>query len=390
MDNIQDKLNAYKKAISLKENTPAWIAYHIKTPLSKNITVTEWNGIVENIKELASDDEATSAYLVQLTNYVEQLKTALSTKSKAYIYSSFEDLVGELVKESTYETPNINIGDTMFIFSTDTPDFVVIGNDNHGSYPPDTVLIPNTSNIPTLNAGAICLVANKFLLLAIESGVSSADLVLDSELDINSSHAVMNSVITAAIQNLYEYFSGYTAKVDENKERINGLANRVDAVENIAKGANQAIVRFDYYDLVAMFNDIHDRELYKVGTNVYIIEREVPDLWISYIEHSHHEINAEDFSVGLKETIIEALKNDGSITIGYYTFSALETQKVDLTGYPTNDDLKSELRKFSEGYDIYLNNTFATKDDLNTLSDEFSQVLTELHDYAMNLKGGES
>lgn len=33
---------------------------------------------------------------------------------------------------------------------------------------------------------------------------------------------------------------------------------------------------------------------------------------------------------------------------------------------------------------------FATKDDLNALSDEFSQVLTDLHNYAMSLKGGEA
>ena len=197
-----------------------------------------------------------------------------------------------------------------------------------------------------------------------------------------------------------------------------------------------------------MFNDIYDRELYKVGTNVYIIEREVPDLWISYIEHSHHEINAEDFSVGLKETIIEALKNDGSITIGYYTFSALETQKVDLTNYATKDeagtkvlvageevtefnadtklDIRTESATYNQVYAKLTNGTqamlpvatagttaanaiprysatkqlatetptasnhAANKQYVDALVGDIATALTDLHSYAMSLKGGEA
>ena len=367
MDNIQDKLNAYKEAISSKQNIPAWIAYHIKTPLSKNITITEWNAIVEDIKELASDDEATVAFITQLTDDVinlcsriDTLTTQISHKSQAYIYGTFTEFIKHLLTKLSY----VNAGDTVFTIQTGSPDFIVVDTDVYTEYLQNTVPIPDEGSIPTTppDAGVIYYVANKYYIMAIESGVSAPDLGIDSELDLYSPRAVMNSVITAAINNLYDYFSGYTTKVDENIERINSLDSELDTVESIALQANQAIAFQDYYTMISELQMKAPKEL-TIGQNIYINNVGVPDLWVSANDNPFRDwFYADDTS---DEGFIAELLDRGFVSIGYYCLSMLETQKVNLTEY-------------------------ATKDDLNALSDEFSQVLIDLHNYAMNLKGGEA
>ena len=229
MSDIQNKLTNYLNAVKAKAGHPGWLEYPIKTPLSKNSTITEWNAIVEDIRELASDDEATVAFIEHLTEFVNQLhsrvsalSTQISSKSQAYLYNTFTDFISDLISGINVD---INQGDTVFTLQSESPDFIVVDSDVALEYLPNAVPIPDINSIPTSSSdpGVIYFVANKYYIMAIESGVSAPDLGIDSELDLYSPRAVMNSVITAAIQNLYDYFSGYTAKVDENTGRINDL-----------------------------------------------------------------------------------------------------------------------------------------------------------------------
>ena len=113
--------------------------------------------------------------------------------------------------------------------------------------------------------------------------------------------------------------------------------NKDEVIESIAKGANQALSYADYQALIDAFNllDIDSVENYKVGQNIMIVTLNVPDLWISAISDTYLY-----YSYLTDESFVDQLKAEGSIQIGYYVFSALETQKVDLTGYVEKEEGK--------------------------------------------------
>ena len=66
---------------------------------------------------------------------------------------------------------------------------------------------------------------------------------------------------------------------------------------------------------------------YKVGDNIFIQAKEVPDLWIYSVEST-----TTSYSYTTDDALISALEA-GAVQVGYYKIAAMETGKVDLTGY---------------------------------------------------------
>ena len=120
------------------------------------------------------------------------------------------------------------------------------------------------------------------------------------------------------------------AKKDDTNKKI-------DEVESIAKGANQAICFENYESLVEYFNNL-ETGLYNPGQNVMIITLDVPDLWIlGSVENPDEEYYEYEYISD--EEIVQRLKEEEIIQIGNYGFAALETHKVDLTEYVKEDNL---------------------------------------------------
>ena len=71
----------------------------------------------------------------------------------------------------------------------------------------------------------------------------------------------------------------------------------------------------------------------KVGDNIYIKKLDVPDMWVT-------AVNAESTSYTYTndQAIINALDTTSGLTVGYFSFSKLETEKVDLSTYQTKTD----------------------------------------------------
>lgn len=71
----------------------------------------------------------------------------------------------------------------------------------------------------------------------------------------------------------------------------------------------------------------------KVGDNVLIKALDVPDMWV-------YKVNTTktDYTYSSDANIIAALATANGLTVGYYVFAKLETQKVDLTSYQTKTD----------------------------------------------------
>ena len=112
------------------------------------------------------------------------------------------------------------------------------------------------------------------------------------------------------------------------------LSEKIADVESIAKGANQAVSFADYQTMVTALNGL-PKDKYTVGQNVMIVTLNVPDLWISNVADT-----AETFTYSDDGNFVGALKKLGSVQVGYFVLSALETQKVDLTEYAKTEEVK--------------------------------------------------
>lgn len=94
----------------------------------------------------------------------------------------------------------------------------------------------------------------------------------------------------------------------ESKLEANTVQEALDTVSSITKGKNRARVFNTTEDMNAWLSDEANKGVAIVGDNLYIVELDVPDWWIS-------------------EVLEEADAESGF----YYKIAQLETQKVDLT-----------------------------------------------------------
>jgi hypothetical protein len=126
-------------------------------------------------------------------------------------------------------------------------------------------------------------------------------------------------------------------------ERI--LQEKIDNVEGIAKGANSAVAFGNYQTMVASLNALQSDAL-TVGQNVMIVTLNVPDLWVA-----EKLDTATVYNYTSDEDFVAALKADGSVQVGYFKLAALETQKVDLDGFPTTEELNEALSAYVKSTD---------------------------------------
>ena len=116
----------------------------------------------------------------------------------------------------------------------------------------------------------------------------------------------------------------YDTSLDTTQKFITSAINEVN---NIAKGANQAISFASYSAMVTAVNN-YAKTKFITGQNVMIITLDVPDLWVSSVENT-----SVTYTYTTDAAFVQALETDGYVQVGYFKLSALETQKVDLTNY---------------------------------------------------------
>ena len=97
-------------------------------------------------------------------------------------------------------------------------------------------------------------------------------------------------------------------------------------------GKSRSIAFADYQAFVTAVNDYGNTTL-KVSDNVFVKTLGVPDMWVT-------AVNSEKaaYTYTNDQAIVNALNTTNGLTVGYYTFSLLETEKIDLTNYQTKTD----------------------------------------------------
>lgn len=115
------------------------------------------------------------------------------------------------------------------------------------------------------------------------------------------------------------------------EEQINIVNENVSTVESIAKGAQQAMSYSDYATMISELNTKSLTELL-VGQNILIVTLDVPDLWVS-----ETIVPKVIYTYVSDEQFVEELKTNGSVQVGFYKLSALETAKVNIENMVTTD-----------------------------------------------------
>lgn len=132
-------------------------------------------------------------------------------------------------------------------------------------------------------------------------------------------------------------------QIDEIREIADESEEKAETAVSIAKGANQSLSFGDYATMVSVFNSLNN-DVYRTGQNILIVTLNVPDLWVSAIAEE-----SISYTYTTDEDLINLLKEQRFVQVGYYKLSQLETQKVDLKEYQKKTEL--EERPFEITYE---------------------------------------
>lgn len=154
----------------------------------------------------------------------------------------------------------------------------------------------------------------------------------DTTYALTASH--MNKVVQAALIDPTGGANPATwGETEQEKARKTIGAIDKEYVDDRCNGANKALSFENYSTMVGSLN-ILENSACTVGQNIMIVTLNVPDLWISKILSEKVTYEYLD-----DNAIIELLKSNGHIDIGYYRLSVLETQKVDLDEFAKKEDV---------------------------------------------------
>ena len=190
-------------------------------------------------------------------------------------------------------------------------------------------LEPYTTNVPeatTSAKGIVQLEATPTAssTKALTSG--GAKTALDNKLDKTGTAA--KATADASGNNIADTYATKTA--------LSAVETTANTAKSIAEGRARAVSFESYSALVTALNAATNTD-YKVGDNIFIQAKEVPDLWIYSVESTTTSYTYTN------DTALSTALEAGAVQVGYYKIAAMETGKVDLTGYvPTSRKINNK------------------------------------------------
>lgn len=110
------------------------------------------------------------------------------------------------------------------------------------------------------------------------------------------------------------------------------IYRKIEKLEGEIKGITYGEVFMTYSEAVAALN-VAEKDFLKVPEHIYIQTIGIPDLWVMAVADERVEYEYID-----DQTLADAVAT-GSIQIGYFVVSALETQKADFTDYAKKSEV---------------------------------------------------
>lgn len=138
----------------------------------------------------------------------------------------------------------------------------------------------------------------------------------------------------------------------------------------------------NYQAFVAAMGLLPKSEL-KVGDNIYIKKLDVPDMWVTAVNAT-----STSYTYTNDQAIINALDTTSGLTVGYFSFSKLETEKVDLSTYQTKTD--TTLETTSKTIVGAINEVKGTADSALTKANANATEISNLKDGTTPVKKAET
>lgn len=113
-------------------------------------------------------------------------------------------------------------------------------------------------------------------------------------------------------------------------------AKQGNELKKLVQAIPQATSYASVTNMITALNNASNKA-YNVGHNLYVIATAVPDFWISSIETTSVTYS------GTTADLINTVRANGSVQVGYYKIAMLETEKVDLTNYATITQLNEAI-----------------------------------------------
>lgn len=158
-------------------------------------------------------------------------------------------------------------------------------------------------------------------------------------------------------------------------------ATKNELREGLAGKANTKTYE-NYQAFVTAMGLLPKSEL-KVGDNVYIKKLDVPDMWVTAVNAT-----STAYTYTNDQAIINALDTTSGLTVGYFSFSKLETEKVDLSAYQTKTDntLETTSKTVVGAINEVKNKADANATDISNIKDGTTKVKkAETADNATNV-----
>ena len=158
-------------------------------------------------------------------------------------------------------------------------------------------------------------------------------------------------------------------------------ATKNELREGLAGKANTKTYE-NYQAFVTAMGLLPKSEL-KVGDNIYIKKLDVPDMWVAAVNAT-----STSYTYTNDQAIINALDTTSGLTVGYFSFSKLETEKVDLSAYQTKTDntLETTSKTVVGAINEVKNKADANATDISNIKDGTTKVKkAETADNATNV-----
>ena len=174
------------------------------------------------------------------------------------------------------------------------------------------------------------IVTNKIAKLSKAAvGLGNVDNTADANKSVKHATSA-DSATTATSANTAN--SATKATQDASGNVITNTYATKTELQNGLAGKSQSKTYNNYQAFVTAVNAMNNTAL-KVGDNVFIVTQDVPDMWVSAVNSS-----SATYTYTSDSAIVTALGSANGLTVGYYVFRELETEKVDLTAYQTKTD----------------------------------------------------
>lgn len=142
-------------------------------------------------------------------------------------------------------------------------------------------------------------------------------------------------------------------------------ANQGRLLKNMVQGIPTARSFENIQALVTDLNGYSETEI-NTGSNLFIQTLNVPDFWVFSVESENLQ-----YTYSTDDDLISQIKINGSIQIGYYKISMLETEKVDLSDYASIEFVNEIVNTINQNIESLQNN----KLDKNQGKDNAGKIL---------------